>query len=665
LSAERLQTALHVCGGQHSCSGVSVHNLKTSLLDAVYDAGLDKGATLYEVETCVLKSLGSSIRCPRDSRMGAAYVDTLHGEDHSGAATHLLSCCKGTSVGDVVGALDRYCREAGLSPKRTYVWHNSLCMNHRPRRTSRSGRSGCSVCHGDKVEDSFVDDLTCRVKSIGKVLAVVAPWEGPQYLTDAGCIAELFLADSLGCGGCELNVLAAPEDAARLAADLLDGGHGLVPAWQALSSLQVEDSSGDVHDNDSILRFIREGPGAAQVNASVARRLHLWLAEEAEGQVRRLVAAGELDGHPAARVCDAVGWMLREVSLHDRATAMMQDGLQLALRAGALGNDVPPRSTLLSSVGASRGLRSGGGPDAGTLRATEDAARLEHERTGTLETPAGLALLSSIGATKWMAGDSAGALEALLEAKRVRHDMGTLETLDGAVLLRNIGIVKWARGDQDGGLDAYAEARAMYEKTGSLNTCGGVGLLLNIGFAKADCDDTAGSLEAYEKAREIFEAHGSLEMPSGATLLSSIGVARGNQGDQAGALAVYQQARCIRERTGTMGSFAGAVLLRNTGVSHAAADDQAAALEAYAEAWQVREGLGAQEALAGADLLSITAKTKAEMGDREGALEVCRDAKRIYECTGTLGSQGGEALARMLNDLEEEQATKELSACWV
>ena len=84
---------------------MSVKHLQETFLQRVTEAGFDQTSKVFEVEPQVIRSPGESVKCPRDGRMGAAYVDTLVGADQAGASTHMLSYTWNYSVGDIVHAL--------------------------------------------------------------------------------------------------------------------------------------------------------------------------------------------------------------------------------------------------------------------------------------------------------------------------------------------------------------------------------------------------------------------------------------------------------------------------------------------------------------------------------------------------------------------------------
>merc|ERR1719219_23400 len=124
----------------------------------------------------------------------------------------------------------------------------------------------------------------------------------------------------------------------------------------------------------------------------------MWLATAAEGHVRQLLASSRLRGETAARACDLVGWFLREMCLHQRAAAMLQDGLQLSLKTGGADVEAPSKPSLFLCLG-SMGSRQRGTPREALEADESKRAAMEH--SGTLKSTAGVALLSSMAMSRW------------------------------------------------------------------------------------------------------------------------------------------------------------------------------------------------------------------------------------------------------------------------
>lgn len=155
--------------------GVSIHHLQTIFLDHIQVAGYDKSSTIYDLEDLSLRTQGfirkkgAQIKDPLDGRLGASYVDCLQGRDNVGPANFMLSYSCAYTIGDIIDALEEFCRLHGRDPKRTYVWMCCLCINqHRV------------VERVEKNEDiglkEFQGMLQHRIAGIGKFIAILFPW---------------------------------------------------------------------------------------------------------------------------------------------------------------------------------------------------------------------------------------------------------------------------------------------------------------------------------------------------------------------------------------------------------------------------------------------------------------------------------------------------------
>lgn len=68
------------------------------------------------------------------------FKDCIHGPDHAGPASVLLSASGEDRLGEVLGALEAYCKQQGLNPLQTYVWHRSFCANLHRRQQALAPR---------------------------------------------------------------------------------------------------------------------------------------------------------------------------------------------------------------------------------------------------------------------------------------------------------------------------------------------------------------------------------------------------------------------------------------------------------------------------------------------------------------------------------------------
>ncbi|CAE7191373.1 unnamed protein product, partial [Symbiodinium microadriaticum] len=119
----------------------------------------------------------------------AAYVDCLQGADEAASASFMLSYTWGYKMGDIMDTLTQYCRDANLDPKRTYTWMCCFCINqHRVKETEAAGET----VPFEEFKKAFGD----RVKGIGKIVAMMAPWKDPFYIKRVWCDFEMYTATS-------------------------------------------------------------------------------------------------------------------------------------------------------------------------------------------------------------------------------------------------------------------------------------------------------------------------------------------------------------------------------------------------------------------------------------------------------------------------------------
>jgi tetratricopeptide (TPR) repeat protein len=196
-----------------------------------------------------------------DGRQGAAYVHTLQGADHVGPASIMLSYTWGYTIGDIIDVLNNYCTTNNLNPKEVYVWIDCLCVNqHRVIERKRKGE----VVPFEEFESVFFK----RVTSIGHILAMVAPWTKPEYLSRVWCIFELFTASQID--GCKVTI----EIPSREREDFLDG---LVNDYDHIHKLFGVLSSTDVEkveasyesDRNNILNIVKTKTGYEEFNITI------------------------------------------------------------------------------------------------------------------------------------------------------------------------------------------------------------------------------------------------------------------------------------------------------------------------------------------------------------------------------------------------------------
>jgi len=257
----------------------SVHFLKCEFCADVEAGGFAPDCSVYEIEADIIRARGSDVLCPRDGRLGAAYVDTLSSDKNVGPATHFLSYAWGNSVQDIVDSLTTWQDRRNLDPRRTNVWLCCLCENlHRPRRRE-------AIINPQE----FANIAMARILGIGKVLALVGPWFAPLFVGRCWCLYELHISiQLLGDGGLEILMPPREEEAFGRA---LHSGQSLNRILDALDVVKLENASvSSPEDRRCILSIV--GERQEQVNVNIVRRLQNGF----KAIAKKYLASGADDG---------------------------------------------------------------------------------------------------------------------------------------------------------------------------------------------------------------------------------------------------------------------------------------------------------------------------------------------------------------------------------
>ncbi|CAE8732047.1 unnamed protein product, partial [Polarella glacialis] len=507
----------------------SIDFLAGEFLRDVEAAGFSTESRVYEIEWRVIRSRGQCVRCPRDGRKGCAYVDTLWGEAAVGQATHMLSYTWGYRVCDIAAGLESYCSLQGISSEETYIWICCLCINqHRVKEAQM---------RGDVVPfDAFAAEFGDRVRNVGCVLALMAPWQAPVFLGRVWCVFELHMAEEIG----KPVAVVMPPQEARDFAEAIFTPDGLKKLWGALSGVRVEHAEASVPaDRENILQLVKQGVGAGKLNRAVVSKLQGWFTHAAESHVRqRLEEDRSEETAGLAKITFLRGMGLVQTQRGKLSEAW--DSFSEARSLHGLEGD------LFSTM-----------EGADLLRHMGSVLRLRGDVAGALE--------------MCRAGDRSAALSHFDQAVQVHAAIGSSETPDCAHLVQNIGVEQRQAGELEGARSSFLEARRLLGLTGTLETPQGANLLQNLGVVHKLLGDLKQAASSYEEAHGIFVSTGTLETGNGADLLENMGDLARRQGESELASARYEEAYLIRESTGTLdtanGRGLGAKLDRELGRS--------------------------------------------------------------------------------------------------
>eukprot|EP00451_Oxyrrhis_marina_P025434 CAMPEP_0204337370 /NCGR_PEP_ID=MMETSP0469-20131031/20250_1 /ASSEMBLY_ACC=CAM_ASM_000384 /TAXON_ID=2969 /ORGANISM="Oxyrrhis marina" /LENGTH=610 /DNA_ID=CAMNT_0051321389 /DNA_START=8 /DNA_END=1840 /DNA_ORIENTATION=- len=482
--------------------GVSVHHLCNGFLDAVGRAGLGRDSKVYEIEKDVIRAQGADLICPRDERKGTAYVDAIDGDDEAGRAVFMLSYTWGYTVGDIVDCLLIFCTANKLDPKRTYVWICCLCVNQHRVVEARE--------KGEKISfEQFSATFGSRVSTIGRILAIMSPFQDPLYVTRVWCDFEIFTAVQKEC---EVHVLMPPEQEEALAAALAGDSSQIDSLWRVLSRVAVEKAQASVQEDlDNILKLVQAEVGFAKLNNEVARFLRSWIVDTLERHVKNSDAA--LPG-----LCAKVGLFMRMTGQLERAESMLELGM--------------------ASVSAQ--------PTAGKAALLRQLAAVEQDRSHFDQ-----------------------AEKMLEEALEVHKATNTMMTYDAAQVLNSMAILHHSLKNYAKSEEILREAMDVHKAIdpASLRTATAMS---NLGNVLDDMKRSEEALEITQRAREIAEASPDNFSPDTASILTNVGKLYHKMQRLTEARCAYESAIAIHDRMGTVGNRQGRVVVRNLRLVEAA-----------------------------------------------------------------------------------------------
>ncbi|CAB9523937.1 Hydra magnipapillata [Seminavis robusta] len=553
--------------------GVSVFHLEHLFLQEVCTSTgnpLSRDSKIHEIENLrgppgVIRNKGTNTVCPIDGKEGAAYVHCLQGEDHVGEATQMLSYSWNYTIGDIVDTLSDYCLQNKLNPKRTYIWMCCLCVNqHRVVQKSTQQKSG--MVPTAKVD--FFAIFGERVKKIGHLLAMMAPWNAPVYITRVWCIFEIFTAHITD--GCKIDIVMPPKEKLSLEQDVVDTGGGVNALYETLCNTKVEKANASVDsDRLAILGQVKSDVGYSVLNNLVNDLLRGWI----QGVLTQLVRAREnTNNMDYVCFCTQIGKILLHNGENDSAMELHQNALTIC-------------ETVLGK---------------------------NHERTADTH--------SDIGAVLYKMGDCEGALSKYKEALDIRLSRFDKNHCDVALAYNDMGLVLNDMGDYEGALTKYNEALAIQKSVLGEEHKEVATSYNNLGIVLGSMGDYAGSLEKHKEALAILMSALGKNHPRVAFAYNGIGSALHGLGEYEGALRKHKQALAIRLLALGKNHSLVASSCINIGSALSSMGDYEGALSNYEEALAIKlSALGKNHPDVATTYVNI-GRVLDEMGNYEGAL---------------------------------------------
>jgi tetratricopeptide (TPR) repeat protein/transcriptional regulator with XRE-family HTH domain len=288
--------------------------------------------------------------------------------------------------------------------------------------------------------------------------------------------------------------------------------------------------------------------------------------------------------------------------------------------------------------------------------------------------------LANLGWVKYLTGDSAGADQALDEARGLYHAMG--EVLDEADVLVNIGKVRWLVGDFHSATEVLEEARRLYRGSGDrLGQADSLRILGKVRRETARYDAATASLDGalsiyrqfsdsrreadamtdlggtkrltgkFAEARSLLEAALTLYQAIGdrrgeATALVQLGAVYEQTGEYEKALSLSEAALTIVQSIG--GPYGEADTLLRIGVALRRMGDSQESIRITLDGLHIFRNIGSR--IGQADALCDLGAALGTNGEHEEASKILREALALYT---SVNNRHGEA--ETLNQLGQVQ----------
>jgi len=556
--------------------GVSVYCLKNTLLKDVEDAGLDATATVYEIEDLrekekfgVIRRKGASVFCPRDKKIGAAYVDCLKGIDNVGPANRMLSYVWGYTVGSIVDSLETYCHQTRLDTKRTYIWICCLCNNqHRFK---------------DEVPfNTLYNNFKDKVVGVGHILAMMAPWNKPKYLERVWCIFEMHTAHT--ADDVKVEIIMPPKEEGEMFLGLYDYNNFI----KALVGARIENAEAfNESDKVNIMKLVNNTTGgAAALNNNVNKLLRRCYQTMMLAAVETLGSLNDIDTFTDlkyAHVCNLVGRVMKEINNYEKAVELLEKCL--AVYENVHGKEHKETALLYNNIGV---VMKDKGDFDGAFKMYNKCLAVREKVYGEEHTSTAVCY-NNIASVMAQKGDLDGALEMFHKSLVVLEKVYGKDHTTTAESYNNIAEVMRLKGDLDGALKMHYKALAVREKVYGKEHTITASSYNNIAAVMTRKGDLDGALEKFHKSLAVWEkVHGEEHMNTAVSYVN-IGMVMKQKGDIDGALEMFYKSLAVREKILGKGHISTGNLYWNIGCVMEDKDDIDAALEFFHKALAIDE----------------------------------------------------------------------------
>lgn len=578
------------------------------------------------------KAKGYGMTCPRDGRKHCSYVDAV-GTLHSSRATVMLSWSWANSVRTIIGALTLWCERSGRNPADVYVWQCALCNNQFRVEEKKANKEW-------EAFETFEKIFSRRVRTIRHVLAILSPWQRPQYLDRIWCVFECH--NALHTEGCKLEVLLSEKDEVEFREALEDPSRGMKVVWNVFKGVKIQRARATVDaDRRNILRLVdpdceEQGRSyeasmlCADLNVEVVGRLRSWLIEAVAGAAECQLSSGRVDSFVSCRA--AVELLVTTVSDWPRATSIFNRATQADEKAARKPGYVELVRTYAQCLeDANRDLDA---------HDAYDRARSAMKKAGSLKPEDSVLLLINKGKALGRLGEKnhAGAMELFKQASASLNSLCQGESGEPirGIHLGALAEFHWNAGNESHAEQLFIQARDEFDVVGDRHKKHLAELLVTM----ARCSGKTRPLWAmqrYEEAKGILRGQDMQATPEFAKLLLRMGACARDRKALGEALNFYEEARQAFTLAGARNTVGYATLLRSMGVLFGVEKQNDVAMGMFKASQHIFVAVGAMETCEYALLLECMYWCWSKEGQKDEAKAYYNQSERVRARLARLG----------------------------
>lgn len=481
--------------------GISVAYLSNQFMAEVRNAGFDETSQIYNIENIsdfdehgVIRRKGVDVQCPIDKKIGAAYVHSITNMADVGKADIILSYTWGYTIGDIVDTLIEYCKDSKLDPKNTFIWICCLCINqHRVIERRKCGEVVPFT--------AFRLVFDRRMKSIGHILAMMAPWQAPVYFTRVCCLLEILMANENDCN----ITLGMPSRERNKFMSVMRGNEAVElgnELFTAISSIDITMAkASEESDFKNILNLIEKKFGYDDFNVKVSGVVRKSVLDLIESEIVRAKLKME-DNSSKAQQCillNNVGALFRHIGEYDRCLTIGQEALRMNDLIYGRENKHTARS--LEVIGGALYFNHD----------KEEAMKFHHEVLAIRKNVLGPDHEDTAASIEWIAyilnddGEKEEAMKMHKEALAVREKVFGCEHEKTAASLNFIATLLKDKGEKDEALKLYKKVLQIREKLLGREHTNTVETILSIANTLYEKGNLEEALKTFKEAFTIEE----------------------------------------------------------------------------------------------------------------------------------------------------------------